>query len=549
MLAALGILNCALMPPVRAVELQARSELQLFQIKPRGRPVQSKSSFATTYNLGFRGPLSPWSKLQSFLTMNSSDNTNTLSQATNRSMSFSLLSQERTYTLSGGFDRQDYHSVFSGIALPITSGGATTNHYVNFIWQEPALPTVNLQFRQSTSQVSSGLTNSSYRTGAWLTGAYYEFSPFRLTFDRQQQAYDYSGGGGANHSRNTRSRIGLNFEQRLLDGLNFTADVARDSNSVTGSGFNTSSGGTSASFRLAATPTRSILLSADRALYSTRQSGPLFLVSGDSDTTTLDLRSEILPGLTFGATKLDSDLKSSIGRTRNRTLSASLGAALTRETFASLGWNRSSYDSTPGELTTDQKSTYLSLHTPLGFESDLNVDLGLTDSPTGPVASRYRGRYASFLIRNRTASDMSLGVGYRWSLLDTAGTLASRQSTQAVDFDMAWTPASTLGVNARASYLLTNGGTISQFISPSLDLRWEPSGQSSLILRCNFNQSRLWDPILARILGQSAKGLSARFSYRLSERSSLDVTYDYQSSSAGGLAFQRAVRVFFVTRL
>lgn len=533
---------------VLPIEIQVQSQYQILEVKPEGDPLESTSSFSTTYNLGLRRQLTPRTKLQSHLTVNSSDYSDQIGEQSSRNIVFNLISQERTYTLTGGVNRSDHRSARSALGTSSFSDGSTTNYNANFVWQESALPVVNLQYRKSTTDVSSGLNNSIYSTGTWLVGSYYEYSPLRFTFDRQAQANDFSGRTTSTHSETVRSRMGVNFEQELLDGLNLTADLSRDVNTTDNGTFGTRLNGTSSSVRLTATPTRSILLSADKSFYSSRFTGRLLEQDNDSETTSLSMRSEILPGLSFAINRFVNDQTSDLVKSNNKNLSATLGAALTRDTFATLGWSKSTFNTTPGDIFTKQQNSYISLRTPIGFDTDMNLDFGLTESVSGTQTS-YDGKYASVHVRNRSKSDMSLGLGYRWNLLDLTGGTGGKLTTQSLDFDIAWTPASTLGINARANYYFTSGNTISEYLSPTVDIRWEPSSQSNLVLRYNFNRSNQWDPLLAEVLGQSAKGISARFSYRLSRRSSFDITYDYQASGSGGIDFQRAIRAYFRTRL
>ncbi|MBI2842967.1 MAG: hypothetical protein HYX78_06160 [Armatimonadetes bacterium] len=547
MIAIAGLMTLAIAPTARALEIQAQTNYQLFEVKPEGQPIQSSSSIRTTYNLGFRGPLTPYSNLQSFFTMNSSDYTDRIGEQSIRNVVFNLISRESTHTLTGSIDRSDNHSATSAFGVPTVSKGQTTNYNVNLVWSEQALPVVNLQYRQSSNSVTSGINTSNYSTGTWLTGAYYEYSPLRFTFDRQQQSYEFSG-RTTSRSETIRSRFGVNFEQRLLSGLNFTADFSKDSNETSATGFGTSFGGTSSVFRLTATPTRSVVLTADRSLYKSHQSTRLLSSETDSVGTTLSLRSEILPGLSLGITSFANDQTAGLVKSKNKNLSASLGAVLTRDTTATLGWNKSSFDTMPQDFTTSQHNTYLSLRTPLAIDTDLNIDFGLSDSQTG-VGTGFSGKSAGFIIRNMSLKEMSLGFGYHWNVLDQRGSQLGEKRSQSIDFDIDWLPSSTLGIDARVGYYVTGGTSISEYISPTIDIRWQPSTQSNLTLRYDFNRSRLWDPLQADILGQSAKGLSARFSYRINQRSSFDITYDYQAATASGFDFQRALRLYFRTKL
>ncbi len=540
------LLQIALEPVARALDLQLQTQFQSFTVKPEGEAADTRSSFQTSYNFGFRRPLAPWSNIQSYLSVNSSDYSDRLSDQSNSNMVFNMTSQQRTYTLTGGLDRNSHRSAISSFGDTSISDGTTSNYNVNFIWAESAMPTLNMQYRRSTSGVTSGENNSTYQTTTLLSGAYYEYSPLRFTWDRQRQTYDFSGTFSSNHSETVRSRAAVNFEQKLLEGLNFSADIGRDKTNTSGARFGSAFGGNSSVFRLTAVPTRSVIMSLDRSYFSSDQSSGLVDSSSKSDSTTLSLRSEILPGLSLSVTDLVTNDRGDLYTSQNKNSSVSLGASLTPDTFATLGWNQSSFAS-EGQTGSTQKNTYMSFRTPLSIDTDINIDAGWSDSAGGE--SGYKSKYLGLMARNRSRSDMTMGLGYRWNGINQTGFSAGRQSTQSADFDLAWTPSSTIGLNATANYYVTGGTTISQYLAPTVDLRWEPSSQSNLTLRYNFNRSKQWDPLLAEILGQSNKGISARLSYRLSQKSSFDLTYDYQGASTGGVEYQKALRAFYRTRL
>jgi hypothetical protein len=261
------------------------------------------------------------------------------------------------------------------------------------------------------------------------------------------------------------------------------------------------------------------------------------------------MRSEILPGLSLTVNRQSSDQSDALSHRMNTSNGANVAARLTADANLALGWNKSSYRNAGGALNgNDQMSTYASLQMPIGLDNDFTTDVGTMHSNSGGLDD-ISGKYFGVTLRNRTRSDVALGLGYRWSLIDTFGVGRYTQRTNAVDFDTSWFPTSSMGINARLSYSSNNGSNISDYITPTVDVRWDLSTDSSLTLRYNFNRARQWDPVRGAILDQQANGLSGRLTYRLGSNSNLDLTYDFLSSDNNGSQWQKALRAFFTIKL
>lgn len=531
--------------PDNDIAIQTQVQYQSFEVKPYGKESTSTGGLSTTYNILIRKPVFPMLRLKTNINLTSFSNSDQLGQQQTRNMSFGASTQELRYNLRFGMDENSFHSIStSGDTTNITNG-TNRSYYGNLMWQEPDMPTVNLQYRRNTNKAGSG---SSYETSSWVLGGYYDVAPLRFILDRRTTKYDFSSSGNSSGSDTTRSNIGVVFDQPLLPGLSLYGDWGKDNSDTSYSnGRKSSLGGTRHSMRLTAIPTNALLLTAERSAYDSRQDTGFLKTDTKSTITSYSARAEVLPGLSMVAYRQSQEQSGGgVESSSNRTTSVTLNGDIAPDTVASVGWNKSDF-SVVG-LNTNQSSLFGTLQMPLSATTDLTFDVGTTESAVNRALS-HKGRYAGVLLRNNARRDLSYGIGYRWNWSDLSDSSARpKQTDQSVNFIASWLPSSNIGVNANLNYNVTGGRSISKNLSPSVDIRWEPSNNSQLLLRHSFSTLDQFDFSRWAINSQDTSIWTARLTYTLSRDSSFDLSYDLLKSNTG-IEWQRSLRMYFTYKL
>ncbi|MDO8588566.1 MAG: hypothetical protein Q7T82_16180 [Armatimonadota bacterium] len=533
---------------LQGLDLRTQLQYRTFDVKSRDGASSSTGGMSSNYSLGLRGPLTPWAKLVGNLTVNSLANTDEFGKQQNTNTVFNLRSYERTYTLTMGYVQNRYRSIRQLAEGPLTvSNGEESSYDLNFFMEEPSYPTINLQFRRRSNLLDTGTNTSRHRTNSWLAGAFYEVRPFRFSVDQSKQTVAFS--TGASGSTVAHRRMAIAFDEKILDGLTFSGELSKDNSELTqpGRAVNDLSGSVK-SFRLTATPTPAIVINAEKYTRDSTQRFSGDAVTGRNAGSSLRFRSEVLPGLGLNLTKAHNARDDAGRQVSSDNVNASAHAFLAPDVILNVSWYLIKQLTLPDVVAAKSTTTVATVQAPMGMGLDLTVDAGTTKSSTTQGPS-FDSKFAGAAVRGALSADASAGLAYRWNDYSTGGLGSSGQKTQSLDANLSWVVTRSIGLNAHVNYYLNSGDNISEYISPYIDLRWTPNTMSALTLRYNFSKSRQWDWTLGRFINQGDQGLSGRLTQELGGGSSLDVLYDFQSSSLGSIASQRSLQVYFNHRL
>mgnify|MGYP005849477011 CR=1 FL=1 len=176
-----------------------------------------------------------------------------------------LYSRRPKHTFIGRHTRNEYES-FSALGLG-PSTGSSTEYNASLLLREPAYPVVSVQFiRNLTSSEYAG-TRSGYGSTTWMTSAYYDLAPFRFTFDRTRQQFDYS--TSSSSSVNQRSAAMLNYS--LIPGLTLSSEISRYNTKTEYASGSSSIAANRRNIRLTAIPTRAIVADLDLSTQTNEQ--------------------------------------------------------------------------------------------------------------------------------------------------------------------------------------------------------------------------------------------------------------------------------------
>ena len=532
----------------QALGLQVQMRYDLFESKKAGESPSGEGHLSTNYNLSMRGPIAPFSALVSDITLGTSSSNDQFGSQNNRNLGISLFYRQRSYTLVGRVNRNDYRS--ESLGQSGASIGNSSNYNVSLLLSEPAYPVLNLQYSQNVSGSSFGGSVSGYSANTWLLGSYYDLSPLRFTFDQSKQTSEYSGSAG--NTQNTR-RSSILLNQTLLQGLTLFGELSSYATDNERIGTNYSVDTNRQVLRLQATPTSAVTASLEysdqassqRAVGSTSQSG--------QNALSLNVRGQVLPGLSadytdqrqkLSITNVLGDMIFVDANNRNLGMSARLSDRTT------LNGSLSKSDYLSAGSSSSQSSLQFSVQSQLSRTADLSFDYGRNKSITGSD-SNFRGSFAGISFRTRTAGGMSMGASYRRSQIDssTANADPTSQTTDALDFDALWMPNYQLSLNVRLSYQANNGSNISETLSPALGVRWQIAPATSLSLNYNYQSDKQWDWIQWGFIGQRRRGSVLRLSHAFQDRSSLEFYYDFHGGNTGLVEWQRHIALYYATYL
>lgn len=386
---------------LRIFDLNMQFRYDLQEWKNQGEDAKLKGDFSVNYGLQLRRPLFPGSSLRSDLTVGTNATTEANGNQANNGMAFSLYAARPTYTLTSRINYNHYNSNTNGV-IPISSSGATSSYYGGLLLRKSAYPQVNLQFQRNVTSAESFGTRSSTATDSWLMSGRYDWKYFRFTYDQTMRSL-----AGAADTDTVTQRGALTMDYPLLSGLKLSGELSRY---AIDAGNSTSTEVDRRLLRLSATPTRAISANLDYLTQSNILQGRTGTNTVDSNSLSLNVRSEIRPGLAMDYTEQQQEQEGfSLGRTtqlstRNRRVGVS--ARLTDDTFLSGGLSHT--DHTVSGLAANsqqQDALQLSLQTSLRPTTDLSLNYG-RDGTDSTQSDRVESTYAGISLRDRTSSTL-----------------------------------------------------------------------------------------------------------------------------------------------
>lgn len=537
------------MGPVWAgrIGVQAQMQYDLLQAKHNNKGVThitQDGRLSTNYNLIMRRPFLPTSSLMSELAINTTNNNDANMTSSARNWMLNLYSNAPKYQMIGRVN----HSTYGTSTAQGFSSSTTTDYNAGLFLREPSYPVLNLQFLRNVIGGNNVSTT-------WLTSSYYDYAPFRFSYDRTHQTF----GASANQTRNQRAAVKM--DHTLMPGLVMSGELSRF---VVDNAYPTAITSTSTNrrtLRLSATPTRSLV--ADLNWTTQSEGGRTTLSDGGNNAQTprhnnnrsvsLNLRSEIMPGVSLDYSDQKQSQTGSLfgnsGGSDSRNRSVSLSARLNDATAFSATALRLNTNSLDGRNVTSQDAIQSALQTSLSRTTDLSLDYGRNKSPDGQDGS-FNSSFMGVSIRDRTSPKMSLGATYRRTNVSSriAGGASLDQIGDIVDVDMLWQPTYDMGVNLRLSYQNNRGSSPTRSISPSANLRWQLDSDTNLTANYTFRKNRQFDPT-AVLLGQDTRGLSMRLAHNFVNGSYVDLAYDFLGGNVGDLEWSKQLRMTFTFNL
>lgn len=525
------------------IDVQTQVRYDFLSVKDRDVEARGSGFLSTNYSIAFRRPIIPSSTLMSNLTLNSSETSDRIGRQSNKNWEFNVFSNQSKYTLIGRVS-SNYTASRSGLE-PWT--GKTTNYNTSLFLNEAAWPKVNVQYLRNTTASSFRGSLNDYTTNTWLMSSYYDLAPFRFAYDGTRQTLDFP---GATSSGFQTRRSSIIFNHALFQGLTLSGEIARDltQNEYPGGRLSTTTG--RQAFRMSMTPTPAIVASVDYSLGSNEQTGSIGSLGTKTRTLGFNMRSQIMPGLAMDfLQQRQSQGGDQYAGTTSTNRSLGLSAQLDRSTFFSASALHADYASGANEGNATDTLQF-GLQTSLTQKTDLNMSYGQNKSII-PGQSKYRGTTAGISIRERTSDKVSIGGAYRWNKTTTLlpGGNSLDLTNHAIDADLLWLPTSDLGLNLRLSYQANNGSTISELLTPSMNVRWQIAPSSNLTLNYTSVRNDQWDWSAWSLTGERSRGLSFRLTHSFSDNSSVDVVYDFHGSNIGQREWEKQLRAYFTARL
>lgn len=531
------------------LEVQTQLRYDWFSTKFAGQPADSDGHFTTGYNLLFRRPARPFTNFISDLSFNTYESANRGSRQSTRNWIMNVFNRGPNYTLTGRVSKDHYNSSFVG--QPLSTIGKSTNYSLGLLLTQPAYPVLNLQYLQQKSDSTYGPFISSYETITRLVGSYYDFAPFRVTYDSSDQRYSNSSGFGGGATKTSRSSLQL--DRSITNALRFFGEVSRQDTNSRYAGGSSSTDVERRLARLTATPIPAIVTDLEYVTQDYGQNTAFGSNNTRSKSLSLGFRSQVLPELFADYTQqvqtLEGGGRFGVLRSTERSRTLSLNGALSNNTIGSATWSKLNYHSLPF-AETSQDSIQFGAQTVLSARTDLNVDFG-TGTADVIGSSSYDSKFANISLRDRSTNQLSTGISYRWSESQTknADLTLYNQRFNAVDANALWTPSYDLGLNFTVGYQSNNGTSPSDSFTASSNIRWQIDTQTNLNVYYSTQRNRQYDFFLNAINGQRSGGLGFRMTHSFLDRSVLDVTYDYRGDNFGGLDWQKQLSVIYTLRL
>lgn len=544
----LALVLCGPIPArafLRIFDLNMQFRYDLWEWKNQGEDAKVKGDFSVNYGLQLRRPLLPGSSLRTDLTVATNASNDANGSQANNGMSFNLNATRPTYTLVSRINYNNFHSNTNSV-IPISSSGTTSSYYGGLLLRKSAYPQVNLQFQRNVTSAESFGTRSSTATDSWLMSGRYDWKYFRFTYDQTMRSL-----AGAADTDTVTQRGALTMDYPLLSGLKLSGELSRY---AIDAGSSTSTEVDRRLLRLSATPTRAISANLDYVTQSNILQGRTGTNTVDSNSLSLNVRSEIRPGLAMDYTERHQEQEGiSLGRTtqlstRNRRVGVS--ARLTDDIFLSGGLSQT--DHTVSGLTAtsqQQDALQLSLQTSLRPTTDVSLNYG-SDSTDSTQSDHVDSTYAGISLRDRTSSTLSLGAAYRWTnqqQQSLTGTPVSHV-IQSVDLDALWQPSSTASLNTRLSYQTNSTGDYHS-VQPSVNLRWRIDPRTNLGFSYNLARTAQGSSALTIPLDQQNTGSALNLTHSFRDGTSLNLSYDYQQTNLGTLEWQRRLQMYYNFRL
>lgn len=498
--------------------VQAQFQYDLTQTKKSGLGIATNGQFSTNYNLMLRRPLLSSSSLISDLSFNSTESGGYMGSQTTKNWTLNMLSQKTTYTLIGRVNRSSY------------SGSQMTDYAASLFLREPAYPVLNIQcIRNITGSATSA---SDSLTSTWILGSYYDMQPLRFAYDRTQRSVNYP----TYNTRTNSQRSAVTLNQTLLPGLELSGELSRNSVAQGLIGGTTSTNTDTRSLRLTATPTRSIAADIDFSSQATDLGAGRSNGNYSDHSVSWNVRSEIMPGLSLDyADQVQSQARnqmSGIINSTSRNRGGSLSARLSEDSI--LNVSKMINTMSDGSNTDSLQTAF---HTSLTATTDFGIDYGKSQSSSSDTC------FSGISIRDRSSTTMSLGASYRRNA--NRSTMSGDQFGDSIDLDMLWQPTYDMGLNLRLSYQRNRGATSSKALSPAANLRWQLDASTGMTVGYTLQRSDMSNLIAQQFSNTRSRGVTVRLTHAFPDRSSLDVSYDFQGGNMGDTNWRRQLRMYY----
>ncbi|MBM3472871.1 MAG: hypothetical protein FJX75_06355 [Armatimonadetes bacterium] len=499
----------------------------------------SYSRFSPLYLLNFTGPLTSGANIQANLGMSGMSSTDPFASVDQRNMRMDLTAATNHLDVFASLSRDTNRVSFAGLGDKRTTfTTATDNLTVTGALSYPRYPNVTFQY----ARTDTGFGAAGHSTATtWLVAGNYDWGPFRFTADRATESFGPDGG------TNRRAQYGLFLDQRILPAVQLSLDHLRGAATLTTSGSTNETRHATTTARLTAYPTPAVVLEGEVGLTDGWQGADGASESSHSRRYALGLRSEVVPGTQLDVFARSQTFGSAYGESRNRELAVDLDSRLGPSMAIGAQWSRASTDfgtsyfyhqesarlRLSGDLANGTR-LYGSLgmnrqENELGRSQDISGEIGLTHD-LGPALS-VSGYYGF-----RRRHDHQAGA----ELTDTV---------HSVLLDARWAPDPRWDVRLGAGVTTRRDPDRSLSVDPYAEVRWSPTYATTVTLRQYVDyhsEQRREEGGLPLTTSRTATGFTARLSHQISERETVEASYEASGGTGGTLDSRKMLQVNYV---
>jgi hypothetical protein len=499
----------------------------------------SYSRFSPLYLLNFSGPLLSGANIQANLGMSGMSSTDPFASIDQRNMRMDLTATGNHLDVFASLSRDTNRVSFAGLGGRRTTFTAATNNLtVGGALRYPQYPSVTFQY----ARTDAGFADAGHSiVNRWLLAGNYDWGPFRFTADQATESFGPQGG------TNRRTQYGVMLDQRILPAVQLSVDHFRSSATLAGSGTTTHTRDATTTARLTAYPTPAVVVEGEVGLTDGSQRTGGVSESARSQRYSLGLRTEVVPGTQLDVFARSQTFGSAFGETRSRELAVDLDSRLGPNTVIGAQWSRSSSDFGTSYFQ-HQESARLRVNSDLTRSTHLYGSVGVTRQENELGRSQAVSGEVGLTHELGPALSVSGYYDFRRRHDDQAGA-EETDTVHSVLLDARWAPDPRWDARAGAGVTTRRDPRRSLSVDPYAEVRWSPNYATSLTFRqyLDYNsEQRTEQGGLPFTSSRTATGFAARLSHQISDRESVETSYEASGGSGGTLDSRKMLQVNYI---
>ena len=522
------------------ITLQTQLEYQWVQTTFSDGRVDSFSRFTPLYALTLQGPVAGGTNLQINLGLSGYASTDRSASVEEHNFRIDLMAQSGHLDLLASASRDVNRTAF---VLP---GGVTEaskvsmdSYVLSGALAYPGYPTITLQFARNLTQLSKDVHE---RQDTSLLAASYDRGPFRFLASQATQ----STMPGGDLSR--QEGYGLVFTRSLLPSVQFSLEHYGAFGALQTGGRESGSTSYSTTARVTAQPTPFLVVDGEFGLSAGSGTGEAGFGGTNGRLYSVDLRSEVVPGVRFDVSRNSQTVSGAFGRTASDQTAIDLAAQLSANTSVLGQWSEASSHSGDALSTWRQQAAYLSLSSRLSAVTELFADLSSASQSSPDSRSQYAS--AGVGLVHDVSPTLATEVTYRFDhRRDTGSGGPLDDNSHSLSLDARWSPDPRWSLDGGISVSAHRDSSRGLSVNPYVEARWSPSAATTLALQYRvqqLTQSPLETPSDGLVQSQTSTGFTGGLSHQLSPNDSLELAYDADNGLGSTLTAQKQLRVSYI---